>query len=35
MMRTIDRATAFKRDFKRESKGQYRKTIEEDLRKVL
>ncbi len=35
MMRTIDRANAFKRDFKRESKGQYRKTIQEDLREAL
>jgi len=35
MMRMIDRSTAFKRDFKRESKGQYRKTLDEDLKPVL
>lgn len=34
-MRTIDRATAFKRDYKREAKGQHRKTIDDDIRPVL
>jgi len=27
-MRTIERTTAFKKDFKREKKGQHRKTLE-------
>ncbi len=27
-MRTIERTTAFKRDFKREKKGQHRKTLD-------
>ena len=27
-MRTIDRATAFKRDYKREAKGQHRATLD-------
>lgn len=30
-MRTIELTTQFKRDFKRESKGQYRKTLDDDL----
>jgi mRNA interferase YafQ len=34
-MRTIDRATAFKRDYKREAKGRHRATIDGDLRPVL
>ena len=34
-MRTFDRATAFKRDYKREAKGQYRATLDSDLRPVL
>ena len=34
-MRTIERTSAFKRDFKREKKGQYRKTIEQELVTVL
>lgn len=34
-MRTIDRATSFKRDYKREAKGQYRSTLENDLRYIL
>lgn len=34
-MRKIDRATRFKKDFKRESKGQYRNILDEELKKVL
>lgn len=34
-MRTIDRATAFKRDYKREVKGQHRATLDDDLKPVL
>ncbi len=34
-MRTIDRASSFKRDFKREAKGQHRATLDNDLRSVL
>ncbi len=34
-MRTIDRASAFKRDYKRESKGRYRAKLEDDLKQVL
>lgn len=34
-MRTIKRSTAFKRDFKRESKGRYKKTLGKDLNQVL
>ena len=34
-MRTISRTTAFRRDYKRELKGRYRKTLEGDLRDVL
>lgn len=34
-MRTIERATAFRRDFKRESKGRYRTIIEAELKHVL
>jgi mRNA interferase YafQ len=34
-MRTIERSTAFKRDYKRESKGQYRATLDIDLVAVL
>lgn len=34
-MRTIDRATSFKRDYKREVKGQHRSTLDSDLRDVL
>jgi mRNA interferase YafQ len=30
-MRTIEWTTQFKRDFKRESKGQYRATLDDDL----
>ncbi len=34
-MRTIERATAFRRDYKREAKGKYRQTIQSDLTVVL
>jgi len=34
-MRTIDRSSAFKRDYKRESKGQHRATLDADLVPVL
>ena len=34
-MRTIKRTGAFKRDFKRESKGQHRSTLDADLTAVL
>lgn len=34
-MRTIERATAFKRDYKREAKGPHRSTLDEVLRPVL
>lgn len=34
-MRTIERSTAFKRDYKREAKGKYRATLDSDLRPVL
>ncbi|MCE5388596.1 MAG: type II toxin-antitoxin system YafQ family toxin [Acidithiobacillus sp.] len=34
-MRTIDRASAFKRDYKHEAKGKHRATLNEDLRSVL
>ena len=34
-MRTINRTNAFKRDYKREKRGQYRETLDEDLRQVL
>lgn len=30
-MRTIERATAFKRDYKREAKGQHRATLDNEL----
>ncbi len=30
-MRTIERTSAFKRDFKREAKGQHRTTLNADL----
>jgi len=32
-MRTIDRPSSFKRDYKREAKGQYRKTLDAVLLK--
>ena len=34
-MRAIERATAFKRDYKREAKGRHRATLDSDLRPVL
>jgi mRNA interferase YafQ len=34
-MRTIDRTNQFKRDYKRESKGQYRATLDEDFIEVV
>lgn len=34
-MRTIDRSSAFKRDYKREAKGRYRATLDDDLKPVL
>ncbi|GAB6050401.1 type II toxin-antitoxin system mRNA interferase toxin, HP0892 family [Hydrogenophilus islandicus] len=34
-MRTIERSSAFKRDYKREAKGRYRATLDNDLRLVL
>jgi mRNA interferase YafQ len=34
-MRTIERSSAFKRDYKREAKGQHRHTLDESLSPVL
>jgi mRNA interferase YafQ len=34
-MRTIERSSAFKRDYKRESKGQHRATLDGDLVPIL
>ncbi|NYT77776.1 type II toxin-antitoxin system YafQ family toxin [Alcaligenaceae bacterium] len=34
-MRTIDRSSAFKRDYKRESKGRHRATLDDTLKSVL
>ena len=34
-MRTIDRSSAFKRDYKREAKGQHRATFDDALKPVL
>jgi mRNA interferase YafQ len=34
-MRKIERSTAFKRDYKREAKGQHRATLDDDLVPVL
>lgn len=34
-MRMIERSTAFKRDYKREGKGQYRTVLEKDLKYIL
>jgi mRNA interferase YafQ len=34
-MRTIERTDQFKRDFKRESKGQHRLTLQTDLTAVV
>ena len=34
-MRAIDRATSFKRDYKREAKGQHRATVDAELKPVI
>ncbi len=34
-MRTIERTTAFKRDFKREAKGRHRAVLDTDLRQII
>jgi mRNA interferase YafQ len=34
-MRTIERSSAFKRDYKRETKGRHRATLDDDLVPVL
>ncbi|GHU12070.1 hypothetical protein FACS1894185_6250 [Betaproteobacteria bacterium] len=34
-MRTIDRSSAFKRDYKREAKGQHRLTLNDVLKSAL
>lgn len=34
-MRTIDRSTAFKRDYKREARGRYRATLDSVLLPIL
>ena len=34
-MRTIDRSSAFKRDYKREAKGQHRASLDDALKPVL
>ncbi len=34
-MRTIDRSSAFKRDYKREAKGKHRTTLDADLMSAL
>jgi len=34
-VRTIDRSSAFKRDYKREAKGQHRATLDDALKSVL
>lgn len=34
-MRTIDRSSAFKRDYKREAKGKHRATLDDMLKPVL
>lgn len=34
-MRTIDRSLAFKRDYKREAKGQHRATLDKMLKLIL
>jgi mRNA interferase YafQ len=34
-MRKIDRTTGFKKDYKRESKGQYRTILDDELQVVL
>jgi len=34
-MRTIERSSAFKRDYKREAKGKHRATLDESLKQVV
>jgi mRNA interferase YafQ len=34
-MRTIERSSAFKRDYKREKKGPHRATLEDDLIEII
>ncbi len=34
-MRTIERTNQFKRDYKRESKGQHRSTLDQDFTEIL
>jgi mRNA interferase YafQ len=34
-MRTIDRTTQFKKDYKREAKGQYRNSLNDDFNHIL
>jgi mRNA interferase YafQ len=34
-MRAIDRASSFKRDYKREAKGQHRATLDAELKPVI
>ena len=34
-MREIDRASSFKRDYKREAKGQHRATLDSELKPVI
>ncbi len=34
-MRTIERSSVFKRDYKRETKGKYRSTLDQDLMPVF
>jgi mRNA interferase YafQ len=34
-MRTIERSSAFRRDYKRQAKGQHRATLDDDLLPVL
>ncbi|GHU14853.1 hypothetical protein AGMMS50225_27530 [Betaproteobacteria bacterium] len=34
-MRTIDRSSSFKRDYKREAKGQHRATLDSELKPVF
>ena len=34
-MRTIERASAFKRDYKREAKGKYRNILDDELMAVV
>lgn len=34
-MRTIERTTAFKKDFKREAKGRHRDVLDADLRRII